>query len=416
MTRALGRRGAREADHHVRARVRRHSRSALRGLDAPARWLGLLIAIRIAAGGVAAALLLAQNDPRDDLVLLGTGLTAAAVGTLVIWRRPGARRRPELWVAEAVAGLALIAWSGDWRSPFYLLWLTTLVLPAVHLGVARASGLAAVATGAFLAVALLGGPVPGRFAFQSSETLAIHLTLPGLVVLGVAYAAGVLRRLDQERAGRERLAVETERRRIAWELHDSAKQRVHAAHLLFSALRGRTEVGTEAVLEQGLAELESAVSDMDTSLAELRSPLEGRPLLVALEQRARELSLAGGACVEVRGDGRPLPALVAAHAYRIASEAMTNAVRHAAARRVVTRVDLAAEAPSAVLRVTVVDDGRGMPGEIRSGALGLMGMRSRATSLGGSLEVREGPDGTGTEVALEVPLGDGTTTEQEGTT
>ena len=335
------------------------------------------------------------------------------MGTLVIWRWPAARRRPELWGAEILAGLALVVWSGDWRSPFYLLWLTTLVLPAVHLGVARAAGLAVAACAAFLTVALLGGPVPGRLSFQSSETLAIHLTLPGLVVLGVAYAAGVLRRLEDERAGRERLAVETERRRIAWELHDSAKQRVHAAHLLVSALRGRTDAGAEAVLEQGLAELESAVSDMDTSLAELRSPLEGRPLVTALEQRARELSLAGGTAIDVSGEPRQLPGLAAAHAYRIASEAMTNAVRHAGARRVTASVEVRTDRAPNVLRVTVVDDGRGMPGQIRSGALGLMGMRSRATSLGGSLDVRPGPDGTGTEVALVVPLGDGTATTEE---
>ena len=53
-----------------------------------------------------------------------------------------------------------------------------------------------------------------------------------------AYAAEALRRLAVERTTRERLAIEAERRRIAWELHDSAKQRLHAAHLLVTLAAG----------------------------------------------------------------------------------------------------------------------------------------------------------------------------------
>ena len=70
------------------------------------------------------------------------------------------------------------------------------------------------------------------------ETIATHLMVPVVVVLALAYAAEILERLRGERLRSERLAVESERQRIAWELHDSAKQRVHAAHLVLSALRG----------------------------------------------------------------------------------------------------------------------------------------------------------------------------------
>ena len=83
--------------------------------------------------------------------------------------------------------------------------------------------------------------MPGRLQLVSSETLAIHLSLPFLLVCALAYAADALRRLGEERTLRERLAIEAERKRIAWDLHDSAKQRIHAAHLLVSSLDGRVE-------------------------------------------------------------------------------------------------------------------------------------------------------------------------------
>jgi signal transduction histidine kinase len=68
------------------------------------------------------------------------------------------------------------------------------------------------------------------------EILATHLTLPVVITLGLASASDILRRLKDEQSRAQHLAVETERRRIAWELHDSAKQRLHAAHLVLSSL------------------------------------------------------------------------------------------------------------------------------------------------------------------------------------
>jgi len=364
------------------------------------RWLMLFAAARTAATAMAVVLLLFGELRGNDAKLLLAALVFGVGSLVVLLRWPALRRTPGVWAVENTTLLVCIALSGDWRSPFYLLWLTTLAVPAVHLTLWRAALLAVAGTAAYVAIALLGGPVPGRFAVQSSETLAIHFALPGLLVMGIAYAADVLRRLQAERVRSERLAVETERRRIAWELHDSAKQRVHAAHLLVSALQGRTPPEVAAVVEQSLAELQSAVSDMDTSLSEMHSPLEGRPLVEALRRRADELSVGGEVSIEVRGDDAPLPPLAAAHAYRIGSEAMTNAVRHSEASRIRTTVEIAGSR----LRLRVTDDGIGMPTSIRDGALGLMAMRSRATSLGGEVRAQSRPDDPGTEVELLIPL------------
>lgn len=369
------------------------------------RWLALFVVARSAATAIAAALLLFGGLRGDDEILLIAAVVfgIGSIGALTHW--PALRRLPAVWALEFAAALTLVYLSGDWRSPFYFLWLTTLALPAVHLPLLGGCVFGAASTAAFVLVAFVGGPLPGHLAVRSTETMAIHVLLPGMVCFGIAYAADVVRRLHAERERREHLAVQAERRRIAWELHDSAKQRVHAAHLMVSAMRGRTQPETAPVLEQALAELESAASDMDTSLAELHSPLEGRPLVTALRGRAEELARASGVAITVNGEDRPLPPLAGAHAFRIASEAMTNAVRHAAATTITADVRVGDDA----LHLTVDDDGIGLPAGTGAdrGGHGLLAMRSRATSLGGEVRVGAGADGRGTSVQLVLPVHNG---------
>ena len=364
------------------------------GLDS--RWLTLFIAARLAATAFAAALVIWAGMSAADLALLLYG----PVSTAVLVASPSARRRPSVWTLDSVIALACILAYGDWRSPFYLVWLTTLALPATAVAPRRGLWLGLLATIAFFVVAVMGGPVWGGLQVISAETLAIHLTLPLLLVPSLSYAASALRRLDVERSERERLAIEAERQRIAWELHDSAKQRLHAAHLLVSSLQGR--VGTEIAftVDRAVVELESASAEMDTSLAELRSPLEGRSLHQALRRRARELAPNGRPAITVSGTAPPLSPLVAAHVYRIASEAVTNALRHADA----ATIEVAIAAADGRLRLQVRDDGRGLPDISRPGANGLAAMEHRAATIGGRVAVGASSGGRGTTVALEVPL------------
>jgi signal transduction histidine kinase len=371
------------------------SRMPRLGAGNEARWLTLYIGARLAATAFAAALIVWGGMSAAELLLLLYGPLSTAVLTA-----PRVRRMPTAWAIDFAATLACVLASGDWRSPFYLLWLVSLCLPAVALAPRRAAWLAIGAPGAFLVIAFVGGPAWNALQVSSTETLAIHLSLPLLLVLALAYATDALRRLAAERAERERLAIEAERRRIAWELHDSAKQRLHAAHLLVSSLQGRVPEALETAVGRAAVELESAASDMDTSLAELRSPLEGRPLDEALRSRAAELAPRGEPAIRVRGTAPSLPPLVAAHVYRIASEAITNALRHADA----TTIDLAIEALDGHLRLQIRDDGRGLPPERRPGATGLLAMEGRAASIGGRLHIAPASAGRGTAITLDVPL------------
>jgi signal transduction histidine kinase len=359
-------------------------------------WLVLYVVARLAASALAAALVVWDGFALSDLPLLLYG----PLSTALLLAAPSLRARPAAWLLDTAAALALVLSSGDWRSAYYPLWLTTLALPAVQIPPRRAVMLAVAAPLAFLALAFLGGPAPGDLNLVASETLAIHLVLPFGLVVGLAYASEVLRELRVERARRERLAIERERQRIAWELHDSAKQRIHAAHLLVTSLRRRRIEESRPLVERAAVELESASADLDTSLAELRSPLEGRPLEEALRARARELATADGPHISVRGRARELPPLVAAHAYRIGCEALTNALRHAEAREIEVVVDRGA----AGVRLRVHDDGKGIPEQRRGDAHGLLTMESRAASIGGRLSISPAAHGRGTVIQLDVPL------------
>jgi signal transduction histidine kinase len=365
------------------------------------RWGVLLLAGRAIAVTIALGLLVLEGLTEREVVLGVAGCGYAAVSTVVALRHRGVRRLPAFWAVDSGVALVLVLASGDWRSPFYLLWLTALAVPAVRVSLRRAGILAGVAAAAFLVVAFAGGPEPFNLDATSSETFAIHLALPALTIYGLAYAADVLRLLDRERTRSSQLALEAERRRIAWELHDSAKQRVHAAHLLLTSFGG--SVHRDPRLEQAIVELESAGAEMDTTLAGLRSPLEGRPLHEALAQRAAELTVAGGPRVQVSGTAAPLPEPLATHAYRIGVEALTNAVRHASATRVHARIGGHAGA----LVLEVCDDGGGFEPRPGRAGTGLQSMHSRAASLGGRLQVGAGPGGRGTRVQLEIPLSEG---------
>jgi signal transduction histidine kinase len=368
--------------------------------QARSRWLDLLAMTRALGAVVAVLLLAAHNVSGYDPALIIATLAWTSISIGAYSRSARLQHNPVAWIVDTAVALGLVYLSTDWRSPFYIFALTTLILPATALPFRRALAYGMGFTTSYLAVAILTERL-GEETFERAvrlEIITTHLMVPLVVVLALAYAAEVLDRLRSERARSERLAVEAERQRIAWELHDSAKQRVHAAHLVLSALDGRTD--SQEIVEHVLAELRAATADMDTSVAELRAPLDGRPVDQLLRDRARELALASSAAIEVRGALPDLPPLVATHAYRIATEALTNAVRHSGASQI--SLDLGADRDA--LWIVVRDDGAGLPDEARPGSHGLPSMRNRAETIGAELDLARGPDGRGTVVTLSLPL------------
>jgi signal transduction histidine kinase len=361
------------------------------------QWFALLLMTRVLGAAAAVAMLLAHRVTDHDTVLAIVTVVWAALTLAAFGRSTTLRASPAAWALDAAAALALVVLSEDWRSPFYVFALTTLVLPATTLPWRRALTWGVAFSVAYGVAAMLTRQLPAD-TIQNAirlETLATHVLVPVIITLALAYAGELLDRLTQERERSERLVLQAERQRIAWELHDSAKQRVHAAHLLLSALDGRLVDGQRTVVDHAVAELRGATADMETSIAELRAPVDGRPVDELLRERAAALERAGGARIAVSGRLAPLPPLVATQVYRIAGEALTNAVRHAGA----SHVDVTLEDA----RVLVTDDGGGLPEDAVGRGHGLRSMRDRAETIGATLELGPGHEGRGTSMELTVP-------------
>jgi signal transduction histidine kinase len=210
---------------------------------------------------------------------------------------------------------------------------------------------------------------------------------------------------------RERLveAREEERRRLRRDLHDGLGPQLSSQALTIDAVRKlmrRDPDAAEELLLDLKADAQAAVTDIRRLVYGLRPPaLDDLGFLGALRETAEELGAKGlSVSVEAPEKLPPLSAAVEVAAYRIAQEALTNVVRHAAADA--CTVSLAIDEGS-VLCLEVRDDGRGIPGlrensPARAG-VGLTSMRERATELGGSLVVEPLPEG-GTSVRARLPL------------
>jgi two-component system, NarL family, sensor histidine kinase UhpB len=215
----------------------------------------------------------------------------------------------------------------------------------------------------------------------------------------------MLDRLEQERrlSGRQALvAQESERRRIARELHDDVGQTLTGVVLQLDGLQRETPTALRDQLELVQESAREGVEKVREIARGLRPPaLDEFGLRSALTTLAAGFAERTG--LEVRHRvAKPLPALAPEQElaiYRVAQESLTNVARHAAARTV--ELELANGNGTVVLAVR--DDGCGISrADAGAGGTGLAGMRERAMLVGGRLTVRPRPDG-GTEVRLEVP-------------
>jgi two-component system, NarL family, sensor kinase len=219
-------------------------------------------------------------------------------------------------------------------------------------------------------------------------------------------------RLSAElQSSREKLvsAREEERRRIRRDLHDGlgptltgvAFSADAAANLITSdaALSADTSRAVE-LLARLRADTRSAIADVRRLVDDLRPPaLDELGLLGALQQRADQMSIrADGTAIRVviSASGLPtLPAALEVAAYRIATEALTNVVRHARATCAVLTLRCGTE-----LEIDITDDGP--PTDAWRPGVGLQAMQERAAELGGTFQA--GPTPTGGQVQAHFPL------------
>ena len=228
------------------------------------------------------------------------------------------------------------------------------------------------------------------------------------VALAVAAASGLYGlRLRQIRS-RFALVLE-ERARLAREIHDTLAQGfVGISSQLDAVAMCLTDQTSPArkYLDMARKMARHSLTEARRSVMDLRSSvLEGQDLASALESGARVWTAGSGVAVTVDAGGPPagLPQAMEQHLLRIAQEAVTNALKHAAA----TNIAIHLRTAERQLRLRIEDNGRGFeePDVFSSlgGHFGLLGMRERAERLGGDLRLESRP-GVGTEVEVTVPL------------
>ncbi|MFI0479170.1 sensor histidine kinase [Actinomadura sp. 9N215] len=223
-----------------------------------------------------------------------------------------------------------------------------------------------------------------------------------LELLAAPLAVAVHSVVLSEQVQRSRQALvtarEEERRRLRRDLHDGLGPVLTGVAFKADAA-GNLLDSDPASARALIAELRAeAIDDIRRLVHDLRPPaLDDFGLAGAIRQRAAQLERPDLA-VRVEADGLPaLPAAVEAAAYRIAVEALTNAVRHSGAARVDVRIRADGR-----LCVEVADDGTGPGREWRPG-VGIRSMRERAAELGGTCTAGPGPGGGRVTAAL--PLG-----------
>ena len=259
----------------------------------------------------------------------------------------------------------------------------------------------------FLGVPIVSGrgDVAGAFYLTDKEGAAeFSDDDQRLIETFAAHAALALENARLHERSRE-LSIVEERNRLARELHDAVTQKLFGVVLAAesgTALLGQDRPGAEAQLALVRELAREAMEELRSVIVHLRpAALESQGLAEALGKHVEVLRRVHGRdiALAVEGDA-PVPAAIEGDVFRIAQEALHNALRHAGP----ARIDVTLRCGPGRVELEVRDDGAGFapaaPGA-RSRSLGLTTMAERARAAGGTLTIDAAP-GAGTAVRLVV--------------
>jgi len=258
---------------------------------------------------------------------------------------------------------------------------------------------------ALLAVPLIvRDEVYGGLVLYYAEPRAVTEEEIGLAVAYADQAALAIQNARLHQQARQAAVVE-ERARLARELHDSVTQALFSMTLLAEAGQRLARAGEIERVQAYLRRLgeasQQSLKEMRLLVYELRPlALEEVGLVGALQHRLDAVEVRAGVEARLLVDGPvEVPAAVEEDLYRIAEQALNNALKHASASTVTARIQSDQER----LVLEVADDGCGFDPEaaMRRGGQGLVSMRERAARMGGQLTVRSAP-GEGTCIRVEI--------------
>jgi signal transduction histidine kinase len=305
-----------------------------------------------------------------------------------------------LIAADIVVCVALLAFSHDWRGPFWLYAVSAVFYPAYRFTL-RGALLSVVA---FDLLVLLTGLDSIRETFRAGfggDFVAREVTV--LIVAGaVSLTSRALRQVRD-------LAAETERNRIARDLHDGVGKTLGGISMEAGTLalwidRDPVEARRRARTVARISE--RAALDVRAVIRSLRQRESTAPLLPSVQSIAREWERGRPEVLELRvsGPNVEVPVLIADEVLRMLSELLENVARHASARHVWVRLTLS----STGVTLAVRDDGVGFDTSLLDpwsgeGHFGLLGARERASMLGGLFNLTSSPE-AGTDVTIDLPL------------
>ncbi|MDG9691489.1 histidine kinase [Streptomyces sp. DH17] len=389
---------------------------------------------RLAMIALAAPAALLNAGPGLGVKLVGAAVVVTFMGSYVLfrdWERfgPLLLRHPTLLAADTLFGFLLLISAGPDTTLAYVSVCTPL-LAGLAYGWRGAAGFASLQFLLLLLVhaTLKDDPRPGP---------AESLLLPGLCVITGAIGSTLRNLLLRFGAATRALtevqarlavteAVSAERARLARELHDSVAKTLHGVALAAEGLAATASSDRmDPAVARRQAELVArsarrAAAESRELLTDLRretDPAHGTDVAAELASLVADFTARTGIPTTfAQPDGLateppeppvpPIPPAVARQLLTIASEAMENAHRHAAP----TRVEVRAGVHGGLLRISVYDDGRGLPAGTnldqlgRAGHFGLVGMVERAASVGARIRIGRGEHPHGTEVRVDLPL------------
>jgi len=252
---------------------------------------------------------------------------------------------------------------------------------------------------------LLAARAGDTFGKADSRLLTDLARQAGVAVYAVRLTTHLQQLTESLQESRERLVTtrEEERRRLRRDLHDGLGPALASLTFKVDAARNllvQDSARAERLLDEVRQQAQEAISDIRRLVYNLRPPaLDEFGLLSALREQAAPYQHQG---LEVVFDAPPslptLPAAVEVAVYRIAQEALTNVARHAQVQHCLLHLSIDAEA----LHLAISDDGKGLPVSHRIG-VGLHAMHERASELGGTCTISQGPSG-GTTIQVRLPL------------
>jgi signal transduction histidine kinase len=319
-------------------------------------------------------------------------------------------------ISARVATAGTVSASPDPEAAIRLAWeqilgiLNVALLMAIAIALLASAAIAHALAPAQSIVAALQQMAHGRYRIALPRFRSMQLAMIGQAVSDLGQR---LAQATEQRAVLTRRLLEIrndERRTLARELHDEFGQNLTAILAFANAIEATSgeEPDKGAAAQDARMISQAALRIMACLRGTLNRLTHPRAEELGLEASLIELveswrsERAPLVQLDLQGDLTDLPGSIAATAYRVAQECITNALRHSAAREILLRIERRTGDENALV-VCVEDDGGGDAAEVaQSQGFGLTGLRERVAAVGGSLSIARAK--AGLSVAAKIPI------------